>query len=91
MFQVAILITVDVPVTPETCIIPVFCGKERESLMKRYMCLLCGYIYDESVGWPEEGIPAGTLWDDVPPNWQCPECGATKFESRLLNYRANVI
>ena len=47
--------------------------------MKRYMCLLCGYIYDESLGWPEDGIPAGTRWEDVPPNWQCPECGSSKI------------
>ena len=43
--------------------------------MKKYMCLICGYIYDEEVGAPDEGIPAGTRWEDVPPNWTCPECG----------------
>jgi rubredoxin len=52
--------------------------------MKRYMCLLCGLIYDEEKGWPEEGIAAGTLWDDVPYNWKCPECGATKFDFEMV-------
>ncbi len=52
--------------------------------MKRYMCLLCGYIYDEALGWPEEGIPAGTIWDNVPPNWQCPECGASKYDFEMV-------
>jgi len=46
--------------------------------MKKYMCLLCGHVYDEAIGWPEDGIAAGTKWADVPPNWRCPDCGAVK-------------
>lgn len=42
----------------------------------RYMCLICGYIYDEALGSPDEGIAPGTRWEDVPINWTCPECGA---------------
>lgn len=53
-------------------------------IMKRYMCLLCGFIYDEAEGWPEEGIPAGTRWEDVPLNWQCPECGANKMDFEMM-------
>jgi rubredoxin len=52
--------------------------------MKRYMCLLCGFIYDEAQGWPEEGIAPGTTWDDIPPNWQCPECGANKSDFEMI-------
>ena len=51
---------------------------------KRFMCLLCGYVYDEREGWPEEGIEAGTKWDDVPPNWRCPECGAMKTDFEMM-------
>ena len=51
---------------------------------KRYMCLLCGYIYDEEKGWPQDGIPAGTRWEDVPSNWICPECGATKLDFEMI-------
>jgi rubredoxin len=51
---------------------------------KRYMCLLCGYIYDEAAGWPEDGIQPGTRWEDVPLNWQCPECGATKDDFEMI-------
>ncbi len=51
---------------------------------KRYMCLLCGYIYDEAKGWEEDGIVAGTLWEDVPLTWQCPECGATKDDFEMV-------
>lgn len=51
---------------------------------KRYMCLLCGFIYDEEKGWPEDGIAPGTRWDDVPLTWQCPECGATKDDFEMI-------
>lgn len=48
------------------------------------MCLICGYIYDEEAGSPEEGIPPGTRWDDIPPNWTCPECGARKDDFEMV-------
>jgi rubredoxin len=51
---------------------------------KRYMCLLCGFIYDEAKGWPDDGILPGTRWDDVPLSWQCPECGATKDDFEMV-------
>ena len=46
--------------------------------MKRYICLFCGYIYDEALGVPEQGIAPGTLWADVPEGWECPDCGNPK-------------
>ena len=52
--------------------------------MKKYMCLVCGFIYDEEKGWPDDGIPPGTHWDDVPPIWACPECGATKSDFEMI-------
>ena len=42
---------------------------------KKYMCLICGWIYDEAEGVPEDGIEPGTPWEKVPLNWVCPECG----------------
>ncbi len=51
-----------------------------------YMCLICGYIYDEADGSPEEGIPPGTRWDDILMNWVCPECG-----SRIEDFEMVVI
>ena len=51
---------------------------------KRYMCLLCGYIYDEERGWPQDGIAPGTRWADVPADWICPECGATKLDFEMI-------
>ena len=44
---------------------------------KKYICVLCGYIYDESLGDPEHGIAAETRWEDIPSDWFCPECGAS--------------
>lgn len=46
--------------------------------MSTYRCQLCGFVYDEARGLPDEGYPPGTPWDDLPPAWTCPECGATK-------------
>ncbi len=51
---------------------------------KTYMCLICGWIYNEEDGSPDEGIPAGTAWEDVPENWLCPECGARKEDFELV-------
>jgi rubredoxin len=45
---------------------------------KTYQCVLCAFVYDEEAGWPEEGIAPGTRWEDVPENWNCPDCSATK-------------
>jgi rubredoxin len=43
--------------------------------MSRYRCEVCDYVYDESVGEPREGFPAGTAWARVPDDWCCPDCG----------------
>ncbi len=51
---------------------------------KQYMCLLCGYIYDEAVGWPDDGIAAGTRWEDVPMTWVCPDCGGCKEDFDMV-------
>jgi len=48
--------------------------------MKKYKCLMCGYIYDPAVGDPENGVEAGTAFEDLPDDWVCPECGAGKDE-----------
>lgn len=53
-------------------------------IMSTWMCLICGWIYDEEAGLPEEGIAPGTKWADVPPNWVCPECGARKEDFEMI-------
>lgn len=46
--------------------------------MKRYICLFCGFVYDEALGHPASGIAPGTKWEDVPGDWECPDCGNPK-------------
>ena len=48
--------------------------------MVKYVCSVCGFIYDEAKGIPDAGMAAGTRWEDLPEDWVCPLCGATKFE-----------
>ena len=52
--------------------------------MKAYMCVICGYVYQEEEGDPESGISPGTPWDDVPLTWRCPDCGAGKEDFDLV-------
>ena len=51
---------------------------------KKYMCLICGWIYDEAEGDEESGIPPGTRWEDIPEDWECPDCGAGKEDFDLI-------
>jgi rubredoxin len=44
----------------------------------KYICTVCGYIYDPEVGDPDNDIEAGTSFDELPNSWVCPECGAPK-------------
>ncbi|MBL8471536.1 MAG: rubredoxin [Rhodocyclaceae bacterium] len=46
--------------------------------MKRWMCQVCTYLYDEALGDPHAGIAPGTAWSDVADSWCCPHCGAIK-------------
>lgn len=51
--------------------------------MEKWQCTVCGYVYDPEFGDPDNGIEAGTLFEQLPDDWVCPECGAEKdqFES----------
>lgn len=46
--------------------------------MERYVCDVCGYIYDPNNGDPDNEVAPGTAWEDVPNNWVCPLCGVGK-------------
>lgn len=52
--------------------------------MKSYMCVICGYVYDENDGAPDDGIEPGTKWEDVPETWLCPDCGARKEDFEMV-------
>lgn len=53
--------------------------KHRGRLSMKYQCIVCGYIYDPEKGEPRSNIEPGTPFEDLPPKWRCPECGAGKF------------
>jgi rubredoxin len=47
---------------------------------RRYRCTTCEHIYDPAEGDPDTGIAAGTAFEELPDDWMCPECGATKAD-----------
>lgn len=52
--------------------------------MKTYMCVVCGFVYEEAEGRPEDGIAPGTAWADVPADWMCPECNVGKGQFEMV-------
>lgn len=52
--------------------------------MKKYVCTVCGYIYDPKKGDPDSGIAPGTAFEDIPDDWKCPVCGVSKDMFKLL-------
>ena len=58
--------------------------------MKKYVCDVCGYVYDPEVGDPDNGIEPGTAFEDIPEDWVCPICGVGMMNSQrssLLKYQ----
>lgn len=51
---------------------------------RTWMCVVCGFLYDEAQGWPDDGIAAGTRWEDVPDAWACPDCGVGKQDFDMV-------
>ena len=52
--------------------------------LKTWQCIVCGFIYDEEQGLPDEGIAAGTRWADIPADWACPDCGVAKADFDMM-------
>jgi rubredoxin len=50
----------------------------KEGIMDKWVCMVCGYVYDPAVGDDEGGVPAGTPFEELPDDWTCPICGAGK-------------
>ena len=55
-----------------------------EAPFRTFMCVVCGFLYHEAEGWPADGIPGGTRWEDVPETWTCPDCGVTKSDFEMI-------
>ncbi|MEI8299214.1 MAG: rubredoxin [Pseudomonadota bacterium] len=58
-------------------------GKTMGERLKTWICLICGHVYDEAAGDPTHGIAPGTRWADVPADWSCPDCGASKDDYEM--------
>ena len=53
--------------------------------MQKYECQVCGYIYDREIGDEENGIKAGTAFENLPDDWVCPDCGEGKEEFEVVS------
>ena len=51
---------------------------------KSYKCVICGWIYEEAEGLPEEVIAKGTRWEEIPDDWVCPDCGVGKSDFEMV-------
>jgi rubredoxin len=56
--------------------------------MKKWQCVVCGFIYDEAAGIPEDGIAAGTRLENIPADWACPDCGVAKADFEMVEISA---
>ncbi|PLX00566.1 MAG: rubredoxin [Marinilabiliales bacterium] len=50
----------------------------------KHKCVVCGFVYDENEGHPSSGIAPGTKFEDIPEDWKCPICAATKDQFKEL-------
>lgn len=60
-------------------------AQEINKSFRKYKCEYCYLIYDEAVGWPEDGIAPGTRWEDVPATWECPDCAVSKADFVIID------
>jgi len=51
---------------------------------KKWQCIVCGWIYDEAQGWPEDKIEPGTPFADIDDDWVCPDCGVGKEDFEMI-------
>lgn len=58
--------------------------KLADGAFRQWVCIICGWVYDEEAGLPEEGIPPGTRWEDVPADWRCPLCDVGKEDFAMV-------
>ncbi|MCZ8319466.1 MAG: rubredoxin [Lysobacteraceae bacterium] len=51
---------------------------------RTWVCIVCGFLYDEAQGLPAEDIAPGTRWEDIPDDWACPDCGVGKVDFEMV-------
>ena len=54
--------------------------------MNKYVCTVCGYIYNPEIGDLDSGIEPGTAFEDIPDDWECPDCGVKKEDFEIINW-----
>jgi len=73
-----------------TSVVDAACFRDETASMEKpfttWICLLCGFIYDEAAGLPAEGFSPGTRWSDIPDSWSCPECGYAKSDFEMVEF-----
>jgi len=52
----------------------------------QWVCVICGWVYDEAAGAPDDGLAPGTRWEDVPDDWRCPLCDVGKADFALVAF-----
>jgi rubredoxin len=60
-------------------------GTYMSDQYQRYLCLGCGFLYDELMGLPGHGIAPGTRWQEIPDDWVCPDCGTPKVRFEMVS------
>ncbi len=68
--------------SPETA--PTYIKSEEVNKVDKYVCQICGYVYDPEKGEPDGGIAPGTAFEDIPDDWVCPVCGASKDQFKKM-------
>lgn len=69
---------------PARSVHPTMSDTATTTVFRTWMCVVCGFVYDEAKGLPEEGLAPGTRWDDIPDTWTCPDCGVTKDDFEMI-------
>jgi fatty acid desaturase/rubredoxin len=59
-------------------------------LPRIWECSVCGFVYTERVGLPNEGIAPGTAWEDIPDTWKCPDCGTGKADFQMVEVLSGI-
>lgn len=65
-------------------IAPMTDAADTNARYQTWMCVVCGFLYDEAKGLPEEGLAPGTRWKDIPDSWTCPDCGVGKDDFEMV-------
>ncbi|WP_213301049.1 rubredoxin [Paraburkholderia sacchari] len=59
---------------------------QSDQAFKQWVCVICGWVYDEAAGAPDDGLAPGTRWADVPDDWRCPLCDVGKEDFALVEF-----